>query len=183
VSGPRAGSEEGRDLGALGGDGIRVGLGYDVHRLEVGRKLWLGGVELPQIDGEKGLEGHSDADVLLHAICDALLGAAALGDIGRLYPPDDPAYKDIASIELVRDVLGRLHGAGFVVKNVDATLVAEAPKIAPHVEKMREKVAEALQIHTGAVSIKATTCEGLGWIGAGGGMAALAVAALAKRPG
>lgn len=160
-------------------EAIRVGIGCDVHRFKAGRKLVLGGVEIPH---EAGLDGHSDADVLLHAVCDALLGAAGMGDIGRLFPPSDPAYKDISSVLLLAEVVRRLHEAGFVVQNVDATVVAEAPKLAPHAPAMRQRMAEVLRVGEGAVSVKATTVEGLGWIGAGEGMAAIAVATVARRP-
>ena len=180
------GPAEGRGL-QLGGTwastrragGVRVGIGCDVHRLVEGRELWLGGVLIPY---HMGLSGHSDADVLLHAICDALLGAAGLGDIGRLYPSDDPAYEGIASTALLGDVARRLQEAGFVVKNVDATLVADQPRVAPYTDRMRRVIGQALGSGEGAVGVKATTCEGLGWIGAGEGMAAIAVATLAERP-
>ena len=154
----------------------RIGFGYDVHRLVPGRPLMLGGVPVPHTHG---LDGHSDADVLLHALCDALLGAAGLPDIGVLFPNTDPAFKDIASLELLRRVMDRLESAGYGVGNVDLTLIAEAPKIAPHVPAMRALVADALRIAPARVGIKATTNEGLGSLGRGEGMAAHAVAAVA----
>jgi len=153
----------------------RIGFGYDIHPLVVGRRLVLGGVEIPS---PRGLDGHSDADVLLHALCDALLGAAGLPDIGNLFPNTDPAYKDISSLHLLRRVWERLRAAGYAVGNVDLTLIAEAPKIAPHVPQMRALIAEALHIQPARVGIKATTNEGLGSLGRGEGIAAHAVAAI-----
>ncbi len=155
----------------------RVGFGYDIHRLIPNRRLMLGGVLVPDPEG-RGLDGHSDADVLLHALCDALLGAAGLPDIGCLYPNTDPAYSNIDSIKLLQDVSARIGQAGFAVTNADMTLIAEAPKIAPYVPQMRTRIAEALGITPGRVGIKATTHEQLGALGAGEGMAAHAVAAL-----
>jgi len=155
--------------------GMRSGFGYDVHRLVEGRKLILGGVEVPYA---KGLLGHSDADVLVHAVMDALLGAAALGDIGRHFPDSDPAYKGIASLELLKQVGGLLERAGFWVVNVDATLVAQAPRLAPFIPLMRENMARVLGIDISAVSVKATTTEGLGFTGTGEGMACYAVATI-----
>jgi 2-C-methyl-D-erythritol 2,4-cyclodiphosphate synthase len=152
---------------------IRCGNGYDAHRLAAGRKLILGGVEIPF---ERGLDGHSDADVLCHAIADALLGAVGEGDIGHHFPNTDESIRGISSIELLQRVnalLGEIHARAV---NVDATLIAEAPKIAPHIPAMREKIAAALHLETSRVSIKATTNEGLGAIGRGEGMAAMAVA-------
>ncbi|MDP9374229.1 MAG: 2-C-methyl-D-erythritol 2,4-cyclodiphosphate synthase [Chloroflexota bacterium] len=157
--------------------GVRVGIGYDVHRLVAGRPLVLGGVTIP---APLGLEGHSDADVAIHAIMDALLGAAALGDIGQHFPPSDPAYKDIDSrrlLALVRDLLDR-HGWRPV--NVDCTIVAERPKIAPHVEAMRAALGAALGIAPERIGVKATTNEGIGFIGRGEGIAALAVALIER---
>lgn len=151
---------------------IRIGHGYDVHRLVEGRRLVLGGVEIPY---EKGLLGHSDADVLLHAISDALLGAAALGDIGKLFPDNDPAYKDADSLVLLRRVGARLKAAGFCPSNIDATVIAQAPKLAPHISEMRRKIAFALGIDVADVSVKATTEEGLGFSGEKLGIAAHAV--------
>jgi 2-C-methyl-D-erythritol 4-phosphate cytidylyltransferase/2-C-methyl-D-erythritol 2,4-cyclodiphosphate synthase len=152
---------------------VRVGQGYDVHRLEVGRALVLGGVAIPF---ERGLAGHSDADVLIHAIMDALLGAAGLGDIGRLFPDADPRYRGISSLVLLREVGVRLRGAGARILNLDATLVAQRPRVAPHVPEMIARLAEALQVEPGRLSIKATTSEGLGFVGREEGIAAQAVA-------
>jgi len=156
---------------------LRIGHGYDVHRLAEGRKLILGGVE---ISWEKGLLGHSDADVLVHAVMDALAGAARLGDIGKLFPDTDPAYEGISSLELLREV-GRLLGErGFAVVNIDATLLAQAPKVAPYKARMAENIAAALELEPERVSVKATTEEGLGFTGDGSGMAAHAVALVEK---
>ena len=152
---------------------IRIGHGYDVHRLVEGRRLVLGGVEIPY---EKGLLGHSDADVLLHAISDALLGAAALGDIGKHFPDKDPAYKDADSLALARKVALLLLENDYKIINVDATVIAEAPKIAPYIEEMRKNIARAIGVDVSSVSIKATTEEGLGFTGKKEGIAALAVA-------
>lgn len=157
--------------------GLRIGHGYDVHRLTEGRKLILGGVEIPY---EKGLLGHSDADVLTHAVMDALLGAAALGDIGKLFPDTDAAYAGISSILLLERVWERLTEAGWSVVNIDATVLAQAPKLAPHRERMRENLAHALCVEISRVSVKATTEEGLGFTGEGLGIAAHAVALLEK---
>ncbi len=153
----------------------RIGFGYDIHPLALGRRLVLGGVEIPS---PRGLDGHSDADVLLHALCDALLGAAGLPDIGNLFPNTDPAYKGIASLHLLHQVWERLGLAGYHVGNVDLTLIAEAPKIAPHVPQMRVLIAQTLHIEPACVGIKATTNEGLGSLGRGEGIAAHAVAAI-----
>ena len=139
---------------------MRIGTGYDVHRLVPGYKLILGGVDIPY---EKGLEGHSDADVLVHAIMDALLGAAAMGDIGALYPDSDDAYLGISSLKLLRDVAGRLREAGFSVENVDSTVVAQAPKLRPYIDEMRANISEAIGIGQDRVSVKATTEERLGF--------------------
>ena len=152
---------------------IRCGNGYDAHRLAADRKLILGGVEIPH---ERGLEGHSDADVLCHAIADALLGAIAEGDIGHHFPNTDESIRGISSLEILEKVSALLEAKKARVVNVDATLLAEAPKIAPHIPAMREKIAAALWIDTSCVSIKATTNEGLGAIGRAEGMAAMAVA-------
>lgn len=152
--------------------GLRIGHGYDVHRLTEGRRLILGGVEVPY---EKGLLGHSDADVLTHAVMDALIGAAALGDIGRLFPDTDAAYAGISSILLLERVAERLREAGYAVVNLDATVLAQAPKLAPYRERMRENLARALSLDTSRVSVKATTEEGLGFTGAREGIAAHAV--------
>ena len=156
----------------------RIGQGYDVHRLQAGRPLILGGVRVPC---EKGLEGHSDADVLLHALIDALLGAAALGDIGRLFPDTDESYRGIDSRVLLRETAQVLAGNGYAVGNVDVTLVAQRPKIAPYIQAMRENVAADLQVPLDAVSVKATTEERLGFTGAEEGMAAHAVALIMKE--
>lgn len=152
---------------------MRIGHGYDVHRLAEGRKLILGGVEIPF---EKGLLGHSDADVLAHAVMDALLGAAALGDIGRLFPDNDPAYEGADSLVLLKRVTGVLNENGYRVGNVDATVLAQRPKLAPHIPQMRERLARAMGTEVSRVSVKATTEEGLGFTGAGEGVAAHAVA-------
>lgn len=151
---------------------MRIGHGYDVHPLKEGRKLILGGVDIAY---EKGLDGHSDADVLVHAIMDALLGAAALGDIGKLFPDTDPAYKGADSIKLLSVVGGKLKNAGYTVGNIDATVVAQAPKLAPFIPEMIKNIAAALQIESGQVSVKATTEEHLGFTGTGQGIAAHAV--------
>ena len=156
----------------------RIGLGYDVHRLTEGRPLVLGGVTIPY---ERGLLGHSDADVLLHALMDALLGAAALGDIGRLFPDSDERYRGADSRVLLREVADLLERSGFSVGNVDVTLIAQRPKIAPYVPRMRENIAADLKLPLEAVSVKATTEEGLGFTGSGEGMAAQAVALLLKE--
>ena len=157
--------------------GLRIGHGYDVHRLTEGRRLILGGVEVPY---EKGLLGHSDADVLTHAVMDALLGAAALGDIGELFPDTDAAYAGISSILLLERVAERLREAGYAVVNLDATVLAQAPKLAPYRERMRENLAHVLALDASRVSVKATTEEGLGFTGEGLGIAAHAVALLEK---
>lgn len=151
---------------------MRIGHGYDVHRLTAGRALILGGVSIPY---EKGLLGHSDADVLTHAICDALLGAAALGDLGALFPDDDPAYLGADSLALLREVCALLGRHGYRVGNIDATVVAQAPKLRPHIDRMRENLAVACGLTADAVSVKATTEEGLGFTGGGQGIAAHAV--------
>ena len=154
---------------------MRIGMGYDVHRLVEERKLILGGVEIPY---EKGLLGHSDADVLLHAIMDALLGAAALGDIGKHFPDTDPAYKGISSIKLLEQVGRLLEENLFLVENIDATIIAQAPKMRPHIEAMRENVATALGIDIRQINVKATTEEGLGFTGSGEGISAQAICML-----
>ena len=153
----------------------RIGHGYDVHRLTEGRRLILGGVDIPF---ERGLLGHSDADVLAHAVMDALLGAAALGDIGHMFPDTDPQYRGIDSRVLLRRVAAALAEGGFSIGNVDVTLVAQRPKIAPYVESMRANIASDLDIGIDMVSVKATTEEGLGFTGSGEGMAAHAAALL-----
>jgi 2-C-methyl-D-erythritol 2,4-cyclodiphosphate synthase len=155
---------------------MRVGIGYDVHPLVENRNLILGGVLIPF---QKGLDGHSDADVLVHAVIDALLGAAGMGDIGRLFPNTDDRYKGVSSLVLLRHVAQVLKKAMFKVENIDATIVAQKPKIAPYIEKMKENIALELGIQTDRINIKATTTEGMGFIGAGDGMAAYAIALLA----
>ena len=154
---------------------MRIGHGYDVHRLVEGRRLILGGVEIPF---EKGLLGHSDADVLTHAVMDALLGAAGLGDIGRLFPDTDPAYAGADSLVLLDAVMERLRAAGYRVGNVDATILAQRPKLAPHIPAMRANLARRLGVEPGRVNVKATTEEKLGFTGSGEGMAAHAVCLL-----
>ncbi len=154
---------------------MRIGFGYDIHRLVPGRKLFLGGVEIPF---EKGLEGYSDADVLLHAVCDALLGAMGDGDIGRHFPNTDPSFKDISSLKLLQKVGTRMAELKFAVENVDSTLLAERPRIAPYIDRMAKNIAGELRMAPSRVNIKATTCEGLGAIGEGKGMAAYAVVLL-----
>lgn len=151
---------------------IRTGIGYDVHTFAEQRPLVLGGITIPH---DRGLAGHSDADVVLHAIADALLGAAALGDIGRHFPPDGPAFAGADSRELLREVASLLRRNGWAVVNVDTTVVAEAPMINPHAEAMREAIASCLELPLDAVSIKATTNEGLGFVGRREGIAALAI--------
>ncbi len=156
---------------------MRIGHGYDVHRLVEGRKLILGGVDIPH---EKGLLGHSDADVLTHAIMDALLGAAALGDIGKLFPDNDPAYAGADSLVLLERVGERLAQTGYRVGNIDATILAQKPKLAPHIPQMRANLAARLGLNPDQISVKATTEEGLGFTGAGEGMAAHAVCLLER---
>ncbi len=155
----------------------RIGQGYDVHRLHAGRKLILGGVEVPW---ERGLLGHSDADVLLHAIMDALLGAAALGDIGALFPDSDPRYAGADSLLLLREVGRRLTEAGWKIVNIDSTVIAQRPKLSPHIPEMRRRIAEALNLDPDRVSVKATTEEGLGFTGREEGIAAHAVVLLRR---
>lgn len=154
---------------------MRVGMGYDVHRLVEGRDLILGGVKIPYV---KGLLGHSDADVLLHAVMDALLGAAALGDIGKHFPDSDPAYKGISSILLLKKVGALLEEKGFFVENIDATIIAQAPKMRPFIDDMRENIARALNMDISCVNVKATTEEGLGFTGNGEGISSQAVCML-----
>ncbi len=151
---------------------MRIGMGYDVHRLVEGRDLIIGGVKIPY---EKGLLGHSDADVLLHAIMDALLGAAALGDIGKHFPDTDPAYKGISSIKLLEKVGELLEENHVFIENIDATIIAQAPKMRPHIDTMRENIAKALVIDVGQVNVKATTEEGLGFTGSGEGISSQAI--------
>lgn len=156
---------------------MRVGMGYDVHKLVEGRDLILGGVKIPY---EKGLLGHSDADVLLHAIMDALLGAAALGDIGRHFPDTEEAYKGISSMKLLEHVRKLLDEKLYVIENIDATIIAQRPKMLPHIPAMRQNIAEALQIEVDQVNVKATTEEGLGFTGSGEGISSQAICAIEK---
>jgi 2-C-methyl-D-erythritol 2,4-cyclodiphosphate synthase len=151
----------------------RTGIGFDAHRLVAGRPLVLGGVRIPH---ERGLLGHSDADVLVHALMDALLGAVADGDIGQHFPPGDARWKDADSVALLRLVVGRLHQHGWRVVNVDGTVLAEAPRLAPHIPQMRARLAEALGVESAQVSVKATTTEGMGAVGRREGISAMAVA-------
>lgn len=154
-----------------------IGFGYDVHRFKKGRKLFLGGIE---IESPKGLDGHSDADVLIHALMDALLGAAGLDDIGCLFPNTDPKYKGISSIKLLGEVYKELNKKNYKVNNVDMTIIAEFPKIAPFTDKMKTIIAKTLKLNKNRIGIKATTNEKLGFIGRGEGIAAMAVASLSK---
>ncbi|AEN72974.1 2-C-methyl-D-erythritol 2,4-cyclodiphosphate synthase [Rhodothermus marinus SG0.5JP17-172] len=157
---------------------FRIGFGYDVHRLVPGRPLILGGVRIPS---ERGLAGHSDADVLLHAIADALLGAAALGDIGQHFPDTDPRWKDADSLELLRQVYHQVVAAGYEVANVDSTVVLERPRLRPYIDTMRANIARVLALPIEAVSVKATTSEGMGFVGIGEGAVAFAVCLLRPR--
>ena len=157
---------------------IRIGHGYDVHRLTEGRKLILGGVDIPY---EKGLLGHSDADVLIHALMDAMLGALALGDIGKLFPDTDPSYKGADSLFLLRQVNREIRRRNFIVSNLDCTIIAQRPKLAPYIDKMRENIARILEIELSCVSVKATTEERLGFTGEGLGIAAHAVVLLSAE--
>lgn len=154
---------------------MRIGMGYDVHRLTEGRDMIIGGVKIPY---EKGLLGHSDADVLLHAICDALLGAAALGDIGKHFPDTDPAYKGISSLVLLEKVGELIQEKSFFIENIDATIIAQAPKMRPYIDTMRENIANALGIMVEQVNVKATTEEGLGFTGSGEGISSQAICLL-----
>ena len=154
---------------------MRIGTGYDVHRLTEGRELIVGGVKIPY---ERGLLGHSDADVLLHAIMDALLGAAALGDIGKHFPDSSPEYKGISSLILLKKVGELLEQEGFLVENIDATIIAQAPKMRPYIDTMRENIANTLEMNLSCVNVKATTEEGLGFTGTGEGISAQAVCML-----
>ncbi|MEE1011244.1 MAG: 2-C-methyl-D-erythritol 2,4-cyclodiphosphate synthase [Acutalibacteraceae bacterium] len=151
---------------------LRIGHGYDVHKLVENRKLIIGGVEIPY---EKGLLGHSDADVLLHAVSDALMGAAALGDIGCIFPDNDPEFKDADSLLLLREVVSLLRSKGFSIVNIDATLIAQSPKMRPYIEAMRNNIADACGVSADFISVKATTEEGLGFTGSGEGISAHAV--------
>ena len=159
---------------------IRVGFGYDAHRLVDDRPLILGGVTIPY---EQGLHGHSDADVLLHAICDALLGAAGLGDLGSHFPDTDPELKGVSSVALIKRVMEMIRAAGFEVQNLDSTVVAQEPKLAPHIQNMITTMADAMEVSPSQVSVKATTTETMGFTGSGEGIAAYAVAALKERVG
>ena len=154
---------------------MRVGQGFDVHALVAGRKLVIGGVHIPY---EKGLEGHSDADVLLHALCDALLGAAAMGDIGMHFPDSDARYKNADSRALLREVSAKVQEAGYRIVNIDATIIAQAPKMAPHIAAMADNIAADLGLSRGQINIKATTTEGLGFAGRAEGIAAEAIVLL-----
>ena len=154
---------------------MRIGMGYDVHKLAENRKMIIGGVEIPY---ERGLLGHSDADVLVHAIMDALLGAAALGDIGKHFPDTDEKYKGISSIKLLEHVGELIAKEGYVIGNIDSTIIAQRPKMAPHIDTMRENIAKALKINKNQIGVKATTEEGLGFTGAGEGISSQAIALL-----
>lgn len=157
---------------------MRIGLGYDVHRLVDGRKLVLGGVTIPY---EKGLLGHSDADVLLHAIMDSLLGASALGDIGKHFPDTDERFKGISSLELLKEVGFLLLNNGYSINNIDATIIAQKPKMAPFIQQMRENIAEVLKIELSQINVKATTEEGLGFTGSGEGISSQSICLLTMK--
>lgn len=157
---------------------MRVGLGYDVHKLVLDRPLIMGGVEIPF---EKGLLGHSDADVLIHAIMDSILGAAALGDIGNYFPDTDSKYKNISSLELLKHVKSLIEDNGFSIGNIDATIIAQKPKMSPHIQKMRENISSILGIELDQINIKATTEEGLGFTGSGCGISAQSIALLLNK--
>ena len=157
---------------------IRIGQGFDVHQLVVGRKCIIGGVTIPF---EKGLDGHSDADVLLHAICDALLGAAALGDIGKHFPPNDMQFKGIDSRQLLRQVVELLKSRGYIVSNIDSTVICELPKLSPYIEQMRANIAQDCQLTIDEINVKATTTEKLGFTGRGEGIAAEAICFLQRN--
>lgn len=157
---------------------MRVGLGYDVHKLVLDRPLIMGGVEIPF---EKGLLGHSDADVLIHAIMDSILGAAALGDIGNYFPDTDSKYKNISSLELLKHVKSLIEDNGFSIGNIDATIIVQKPKMSPHIQKMRENISSILGIELDQINIKATTEEGLGFTGSGCGISAQSIALLLNK--
>ncbi|MCI8792851.1 MAG: 2-C-methyl-D-erythritol 2,4-cyclodiphosphate synthase [Eubacterium sp.] len=157
---------------------MRIGMGYDVHRLVPERELILGGV---RIEYERGLLGHSDADVLLHAIMDAILGAAALGDIGKHFPDTEPAYKGVSSVYLLEQVRELVRREGFCIENVDATIIAQSPRMRPYIDEMRRNIAEALGVELPRISVKATTEEGLGFTGMGEGISAQAVCLLSEQ--
>lgn len=159
---------------------MRVGIGYDIHRFQEGRPLLLGGVEIP---GETGLGGHSDADALLHAVIDALLGAAALGDIGQHFPADDPTYAGASSLDLLAESMVMVRERHLHVASLDCTVIAESPRLAPHLQAMRTRIASSLAVSADQVNVKATTNEGLGAIGRGEGIAAVAVVLLQEEPG
>ena len=154
---------------------MRIGMGYDVHRLVPDRDLIIGGVKIPY---EKGVLGHSDADVMLHAVMDALLGAAALGDIGKHFPDTDPAYKGISSVKLLEHVGKLIEEKGYIIGNIDATIIAQKPKMAPHIPQMRQNIAKALKISEDQINVKATTEEGLGFTGEGAGISSQAICLL-----
>ncbi|MEE1087182.1 MAG: 2-C-methyl-D-erythritol 2,4-cyclodiphosphate synthase [Schaedlerella sp.] len=156
---------------------MRIGMGYDVHKLTENRDLIIGGVKIPY---EKGLLGHSDADVLLHAIMDAMLGAAALGDIGKHFPDSDPAYKGISSIKLLEHVADLLEKNNYVIENIDATIIAQRPKMRPYIDQMRENIAAAIKVDVDQINVKATTEEGLGFTGTGEGISSQAVCLIEK---
>ena len=156
---------------------IRIGFGYDAHRLVAGRPLMLGGISIPY---ERGLKGHSDADVLLHAACDALLGAAGLGDLGRHFPDTDPELEGVSSISLLRRVVELVRDAGFEVQNLDSTIVAQSPKLAPHIDHMVGAIGDVLGVKNRQVNVKATTTEGMGFTGSAEGIAAYAVATIVE---
>jgi len=157
---------------------FRIGFGYDAHRLAEGRLLVIGGVRIPY---ELGLEGHSDADVLIHSLMDAILGALGRGDIGMHFPDNDPAYKDINSILLLKKVMELTGQDGYVINNADNTIVAQRPKLAPYIQTMRERLSEALEVSAGRMNVKATTTEGMGFCGRGEGIAAYSVVSLVKK--
>lgn len=157
---------------------FKVGVGFDAHRLAKGRPLIIGGVKIPY---NLGLSGHSDADVLIHAIIDGILGALAMGDIGTHFPDDDPAYKDIDSMVMLEKVMGWVKREGYVVNNLDNTIVAERPKLAPHIPGMKERLSNALEILPGQINIKATTTEGMGFCGRGEGISAISIISLEKQ--
>ena len=157
---------------------MRIGIGYDVHRLVEGRKLIIGGVEIPY---EKGLLGHSDADVLLHAVADAFLGAAAMGDIGKLYPDNDPKYNNIDSKILLKDTVDRVYGAGYALCNLDCIIVAQNPKMRPYIDQMRQNIAQICNVDISRISVKATTEEGLSFTGEGLGISAKAAVLLEEK--
>lgn len=157
---------------------FRIGIGFDVHKFIEGRKLILGGIEIPS---ERGLEGHSDADVLLHAICDSILGAASLGDIGKHFPNTDERYKNISSLILLKKTNELLNNKNFVVGNIDSTIIAERPKLLPYIDEMKRKIAEVLRIDVSQISIKATTSEKLGFTGREEGIVAIAVALIHSK--